>query len=113
MKRELLNKQIGINIRKFRLLNDLSQENLALSAGIYPAYLGRLERGEKCPTVDTLLKISDALNVSISDLLSFDNTKDALDSEIIHRIERAVINIPLEKRKEAVSILEDIANILK
>ena len=54
MERTELNKKIGQNIRKYRLKIDISQENLAMSAGLYPAYLGRLERGEKCPTIDTL-----------------------------------------------------------
>ena len=47
MERTELNKKIGQNIRKYRLKIDISQENLAMSAGLYPAYLGRLERGEK------------------------------------------------------------------
>lgn len=113
MEREILNKQIGMNIRKYRLKADISQENLALSAGIYPAYLGRLERGEKCPTVDTLLKISNALNIPIVDLLSLNEDKKCIDSEITYRIERAIEKIPVEKRKDAVELLEDIANMLK
>ena len=66
MERTELNKKIGQNIRKYRLKIDISQENLAMSAGLYPAYLGRLERGEKCPTIDTLYKISCALGISMN-----------------------------------------------
>lgn len=68
MERTELNKKIGQNIRKYRLKIDISQENLAMSAGLYPAYLGRLERGEKCPTIDTLYKISCALGITINEL---------------------------------------------
>ena len=73
MERTELNKKIGQNIRKYRLKIDISQENLAMSAGLYPAYLGRLERGEKCPTIDTLYKISCALGITINELICFDS----------------------------------------
>ena len=53
MDRTELCRKIGASIRKYRLQSDMSQENLSLSAGLHPAYIGRLERGEKCPTVDT------------------------------------------------------------
>ena len=69
MTRELLNKKLGSNIRKYRLIADISQETLAKRAGLYPAYLGRLERGEKCPTIDTVYKICKALGVTMSDVL--------------------------------------------
>ncbi len=99
MERELLNKQIGLSIRKYRLKADLSQENLALSAGIYPAYLGRLERGEKCPTIDTLYKISEALKISVCDLLVFNTSESYSDLEISHRIEHVLEKVP-DRKKE-------------
>ena len=47
--REKISCKIGERIRRFRTEQHLSQEALALSCEIHPAYLGRLERGEKCP----------------------------------------------------------------
>ena len=37
MERTELNKKIGQNILKYRLKIDISQENLAMSEGLYPA----------------------------------------------------------------------------
>ncbi|MBT2293448.1 helix-turn-helix transcriptional regulator [Paenibacillus albidus] len=42
---------IGENIRILRLKSGFSQEQLALSAGVNPAYIGQIERGEKNPTI--------------------------------------------------------------
>lgn len=47
---------IGARIRYFRKLKGLSQEKLAWEAGINPAFLGELERGQKSPTLKTLEK---------------------------------------------------------
>lgn len=111
MEREELNRQIGMNIRKFRLKADISQENLALSAGLYPAYLGRLERGEKCPTVDTLYRICNALDISVCELLEFEENNPA-DSEAIFRIERALEKLPEQKQRKIAKIVEDISDTI-
>ena len=49
---------VGSRIKYFRHVNSLSQEDLALRAGLNPAYFGQVERGLKCPTIDTLCKIA-------------------------------------------------------
>lgn len=60
---------IGENIRLLRTKNNLSQEQLALNAGVNTSYIGQIERGEKNPTIKTLEKISFALNIELIDLL--------------------------------------------
>ena len=47
----------------------MSQEQLALLCNMDRSYLGRIERGEVNPTLEKIYEISDALNVSASDLL--------------------------------------------
>jgi len=55
---------IGSNIRKFRLMKKLRQEDLAEKAGLSTNYVGALERGEKVPSLETLIDILNALGVS-------------------------------------------------
>ena len=43
---------IGRNIRKFRLMRNLRQEDLAEMAGLSINYVGALERGEKIPSLE-------------------------------------------------------------
>ncbi len=111
MEREVLTRNIGKSIRKYRLLHDLSQEALALSAGIHPAYISRLECGEKCPTIDTLYKICDALNISVSELLTFEDAAQS-DSEAAHRIEKALEKLPGSKRIKVAEIVETMVNTI-
>ncbi|OBZ14222.1 hypothetical protein A8L34_09700 [Bacillus sp. FJAT-27264] len=66
---------IGENIRILRLKNGLSQEQLALNAGVNTSYIGQIERGEKNPTIKTLDKVSEALGIALIDLLLFVDSK--------------------------------------
>ena len=68
IEREDISRMIGKRIQKFRTQRKLSQEALALASDMHPAYLGRVERGERCPTVDTLYKISQGLKIPLSEL---------------------------------------------
>ncbi len=63
-------KTIGWNLRRLRVDKGLSQERLALEAGIDRSYVGRVERGMENVTVSTLEAISLTLNVHVSELFS-------------------------------------------
>lgn len=57
-------------IRKRREANGLSQEGLAEQCGLHRTYIGAIERSERNVTVGTLIKISNALDCDITDLLN-------------------------------------------
>ena len=54
---------IGRNIRKYRLMKKLRQEDLAELANLTNNYIGAIERGEKIPSLETLIVIINALGV--------------------------------------------------
>ena len=62
---------IGQNIRKYRLEKKLRQEGLAEKCGLSSNYIGLLERGEKTPSLETFIRILNALEVS-ADLVLVD-----------------------------------------
>ncbi|MBK8009713.1 MAG: helix-turn-helix transcriptional regulator [Rhizobiales bacterium] len=61
---------VAWNLRKFRLAKRLSQEKLALEAGIARTYVSRLERGVENPTVVMLDRLAKALSVKSVDFLA-------------------------------------------
>lgn len=63
------NKILGNNIKAYRNAKGWSQEELAHLAGITPAHLGHIERGEGNPTLLTLFSVSNALQVDLSELV--------------------------------------------
>lgn len=62
-------KEVGVLIKSHRKEAGLSQEALALKAGIARAYVGRLERGEFNITIKTLWDIAEAIGISAKDLI--------------------------------------------
>ncbi|ESX09919.1 XRE family transcriptional regulator [Mesorhizobium sp. LSJC265A00] len=62
-------KIVGWNLRKFRVAKGLSQERLALEAGIDRSYIGRVERGSENVTITTLELIAAVLQTSVASLL--------------------------------------------
>lgn len=59
---------IGQRIRNYRTEKGLSQEKLAEMSGCHPTYIGQIERGEKNATLESIKKISSAMNVPLSKL---------------------------------------------
>ena len=72
---------VGMRIRYFRHLRGLSQEQLALQAGLNTAFLGHLERGLKSPTITTLEKLVTALNITFAELFSEESSASGLEHE--------------------------------
>jgi transcriptional regulator with XRE-family HTH domain len=62
-------KVVGRNVRRLRKERGLTQEQLALDAGIDLTYLGGIERGRRNPSVSVLGRIAAALGSAPSRLL--------------------------------------------
>ncbi len=60
---------LGAEIRRARAGVGLSQEALAVDAGLDRSYVGGIERGEHNITIMNITKIADALKVKPSKLL--------------------------------------------
>ena len=73
-KHEILN-LFGENVRKYRRLLNISQEELAHKADLHRTYIGMIERAEKNITLVNIEKIANALEVKIEDLLRISNGK--------------------------------------
>ncbi len=64
-----IRKQVGRNVRRYRLERDWSQEELAFEAGVHQTYLSGVENGTRNPTITVLKKLADALGVPPAALL--------------------------------------------
>ncbi len=104
--REKISYKIGERIRLFRTEQHLSQESLALVCEIHSAYLGRLERGEKCPTVDTLYKIAQGLKIPLSELLDVTSDTNPTHKAALDRIESAIYSLSESEAVEIADIIE-------
>jgi transcriptional regulator with XRE-family HTH domain len=63
-----LAKKLGEHIRNLRKEKGYSQESFAYKVKLHRTYIGAVERGEKNITIKNLEKISDCLEVKMSDI---------------------------------------------
>jgi len=63
---------LGRNLRNWRLKRGMTQEQLALEAGMKRSYLSELERGLRNPTVRAIIRLAAALSVEPELLLKID-----------------------------------------
>lgn len=64
-------KQLGINIKKKREILGLTQQELADKTGIFLNHIGKIEVAFSKPSLEAVIKIAIALNITVSDLCNF------------------------------------------
>lgn len=60
---------LGEAIRHIRQSKSISQEKLALLAEVDRSYVGRIERGDNNAAILTLIRLTNALEITISELM--------------------------------------------
>lgn len=60
---------IGIGVRRARLNHNLTQEKVAERVGLSAQFYGRIERGKALPSVVSLSRLTNELDVSADELL--------------------------------------------
>lgn len=62
-------RQVGEQIRRTREHHNLSQRQVCEKSGIDIASYSRIEQGHTSPLLDTLIRISDAIGVPLTELV--------------------------------------------
>lgn len=82
---------IGANIRMYREAQKLTQTDLGNLIGITKGAVSQMENGQICPSMDTLFKIADCLDVPAAMLLH-DPSYDPEDFEILAELSKILKN---------------------
>lgn len=61
----------GLVLRKLRIDAGLSQEELAARSGLSRSMIDKIERRERLPSLDVLIKLSKGLNMDASEIVRF------------------------------------------
>lgn len=93
---------IGTNLRKIRSQKKLRQEDVAERADLSVNYVGAVERGERIPSLETFIKILNAIGTSADIILC-----DVLDTG--YEVKNSYINDKLKTlSKEDLSRIYDV-----
>ena len=77
------NQAIGQRMRQERERLSLTREQLAEVVDLAPLYIGQLERGERQMSLDTLLKITNCLNITADYLLHGKTSDEEVEKDRI------------------------------
>lgn len=98
--------KVGKKIQYYREKNEISQEQMAVMVGISVAAVSSIERGLNFPSVESLIKIANILNVP-SDFILADVINSAYvikSCKLSDRIEK----LPPSDRQRAIVVMETL-----
>src|ERR1700759_1632738 len=109
--------QIGTTLRGYRLEKGLSQGDIEKRAGLLRCYLPRVETGHTVPSLDTLAKIAQALDLPLAQFFAEDslgremNTQKLTDEELrfLTQIRRYSSNLNDSDRKLLLAMVKKFA----
>ena len=93
-------RKLGERVRRQRELNEMTQGELARKVGVSNSFIGHIERGEKKASVETVVALCNAMEVSPSVLL-----QDSLND--------AVMQSQLEFDRENQDLMRGIMRVLR
>ena len=105
MARRSFGARLGARLRAQREALGFTQATSAERAGVSPNYIGVLERGLKLPTLDTLVLLAKALDVSPAELLGDVRPKDPWMDDVL----TVACSIPEPRRAMALAVLKAVA----
>ena len=97
---------LGARIKEIRRRQRLSQEKLAERAGISAQYISNIERGRENPTLDLLLRLADALKVSLGSMCDFESLEDR--RKVRAAIQQMLRTGDPERLRVAFKVLKDV-----
>ncbi len=102
-------KSFGKQLQKYRELAGYSQEDLAEKIDCSSIFISYIERGVKSPSLDTLVRLSNVLNVSADVLLG--KEMSSYTSEKLKYMEERLNILPIRERQKILDIIEEAISI--
>jgi len=74
-------RQLGTRIARLRNSAEMTQEQLAVRAGVGASYIARIETGTRRPTLDVLARIGDGLGLPLHRLVVDERTVRTVENQ--------------------------------
>ena len=98
---------IGEKLKKIRTQRNMSQKEVAITVGIDRAQYSRFESGKVEPTLPTLRKLSEALQVKLADLFSEDELFDinSFEQSLVEKV-KLIDQLDAEQQKMIFGVID-------
>lgn len=99
---------LKVNLRQLRELRNMTQAEMGERAGIGAASISHFETGQRAPSLETLVKLADALSVTVDTLLGRAPIEDAAQVDpVFVQASRADVQTLDTVRRVTAAILAD------
>lgn len=102
----IIAKKLGKRIKELRESKNISQLKLAEELNMEASNLSKIERGIQIPKEESLIKLANALNVSIKDLFDYEHFIDK--EELINKINLILSSTDTKTLQKYYKILMDL-----
>ena len=102
---------LGQNIKKYRKMADLTQEQLANMTGYTDSHIGQIENAYGTPSYEAVCKIANALNVTM-DQLSYGNINNT-DDYFFQELKRITAEFDDKQKRFAIDMILSLMEQLK
>lgn len=104
--------EIGNKIRFIRNYKGISLEELSEKCGIDPAPLSKLERGETNPTIMTLYRIAQGLNVELAEIIEIHSEyyEEHTDEFLTGEIQKYLRQLDIQQQNDILSFLRALSH---
>lgn len=103
---------IGRRIHRLRRSKDMTQQHLAEKIGVNASYIGPLEKGQKCPSIAVLEKLSEVLEQPMFSFFLDDSGEESVDSGAMRIAALLAAHSP-DERRFILSLTEDVSGMLR
>ena len=101
--------KLGERIRLIREARGLSQERLAEKSNLNTSFIGQIERGNKKPTIASIEKIVNALDITFEELFAFEQKISNLkDTSIAEKIAFELHGLSYEEQESVYNLVKQI-----
>lgn len=103
-------KKFGVNVRKYRKIAGLTQEQLAEIVDCSNSHIGQIENGRGIPSLEVTSEIANALGVLVDQLI----IADSKHPELIYlkEISEKLQSYPLSTRILACEMIHDLLEVI-
>ncbi|MBI4449659.1 helix-turn-helix transcriptional regulator [Candidatus Uhrbacteria bacterium] len=104
--------QLGAALSAARKANGVSQERLAERVGLSMNHVGAIERGETNPTVLVLVRIAEALGISLASLIAAIEGETSDKRAVIAELDGYLTTRPLDEVTFVVGLARQVGPVL-
>lgn len=104
---------IAQNIKKYRLLNKMTQEELANELNLDPQYYAQLERGERNFTIEKIICICSLFHIGIENIITIPTTNSQQTHQLLHDLNLKMESLSYTQLLSIDKFIEDILPYIK